>query len=167
MYWYKNMPSYQTFDDIKHRKSASSIIRRTFVEFVILAFLLGVAFFMFSGINYIDIRDACFIRVKYDVLQGDRESIFDALKRIKKEDYIFYRNMCRYVDRIYEKRCVVSEKNTPKVSYPNEDGCYIRGSKAILIKPLDKNSYDLVDNRVAAIKKYGQMAIDYWRQNPD
>ncbi len=166
MYWYKNMPAYQTFEDIKSRNSPSSILRRTFVEFVFLSFLVGVGFFIFSGLNYVDIRDQCFIKVKYDVLQGDRESIFDALKEIKQTDYIFYRNLCGNIDRIYEKRCVLGNESSPKLAYPRSKGCYIKGSRVILIHPVNVNEYDKVEKRVEAIKLYTQMAIDYWAANP-
>jgi len=166
MYWYKNMPEYQTFEDIKRRKSPSSILRRTFVEFVFLTFLLGVAFFIFSGFNYVDVRDQCYIKIKYDVLQGDRDSIFEALKEIKKTDYIFYRNLCRNVDRIYEKRCVLGNDDLPKLEYPKSKGCYIKGSHVIMINPIRENEYDKVEKRVEAIRLYAQMAIDYWAANP-
>jgi len=166
MYWYRNMPQYQTFEDIKRRKSVSAMLRRFFVEFVFLTFLIGVAFFIFSGFNYIDVRDQCFIKIKYDVLQGDRDSIFDALKVIKETDYIFYRNLCRNVDRIYEKRCVLANDGGRKLEYLKTKGCYIKGSRVILINPIDKNKYDKVEKRVEAIKLYAQMAIDYWAANP-
>ncbi len=167
MYWYKNLPSYQTADNYQRRSSPSRILRRTFIEFLILMFLLGVAYFFFSGINYVDIRDQCFIRVKYDVLQGDRDSIFEALKQIKQEDYVFYKSLCQHVDRIYEKRCVLGEKNSSKLKYLTTKGCYIKGSRAILLTPLNQNEYDKVHKRIDAIKLYGQMAIDYEREHPE
>lgn len=166
MYWYKNMPSYQTFDDIKRRKSASAVLRRTFVKFIILVFLGGIAYIIFSGINYVDIRDQCFIRVKYDVLQGDKDSIFQALRQIKQDDYLFYKRFCKQVNRIYEKRCVLGEKDTARIHYLNTKGCYIKGSRAILLTPIDKNEYDKVERRIEAIRLYGQMAIDYWQEEP-
>jgi len=160
------MPEYQTFEDIKRRKSPSAALRRTFVEFVFLMFLLGVAFFIFSGLNYVDVRDQCYIKVKYDVLKGDREGIFEALKEIKRTDYIFYRNLCRNVDRIYEKRCVLGNDSSSKLEYIKSKGCYIKGSRVILINPIGENEYDKVEKRVEAIKLYSQMAIDYWAANP-
>jgi|GEM_PF-3356263 len=166
MYWYKNLPDVQTFEDIKKRRGLSSAIRRTFVEFLLLMFLLGVAFFLFSGFNYVDVRDDCYIKVKYDVLQGDRGSIIEALKQIKKEDYIFYRNLCQNVTRIYEKKCVLAEKNTPRLKFLPTQGCYIRGSKSIIIHPIKPDEYDKVERRISAIKLYAQMAIDYWASHP-
>jgi len=162
MYWYKNLPDQQIYQDLKSRDSASATIQRTFIEFLILAFLVLVAFILFSGFSYVDIRDQCFIKVRYDVLRGDRDSIIEALKVIKEEDYIFYRKFCANVNYIYEKRCTLGDDNSSKVEFIKTDGCYIKGSHAILIEPLDDRYYNKVDLRVEVIKKYGDLAIDYW-----
>ncbi len=156
------MPAISNFEDIKRRKSATSVLRRSFVEFVFLIFLLVVAIFVFSGFSYVDLRELCFVKIKYDVLQGDRQSIIDAIKEIKKTDYILYKGLCKNVNTIYEKRCVLGKEDRPDIIFIDSDGCYIRGSKAILINPVGKNTYDIVEMRAEQIKKYSQMAIDYW-----
>ncbi len=168
MYWYKNLPDQQTYEDLKLRDSPSARIQRGFIEFLILCFLLVIAYFLFSGFSYMDPRDQCFLKIKYDVLKGDRKSIIAALKRLKDEDYIFYRKFCANVDQIYEKKCTMSQTDSKKVEFIKTDGCYIKGSHAILIEPVDETHYDRIDRRIETIKKYGNMAINYWdNEAPD
>lgn len=163
MYWYKNMPDNLSFDDYKKERRGGNFVRRTFVRFFFFALFLVFLFFVYSSFYYIDPGSQCFIKIKYDVLKGDRESIKEGLRRIKASDYILYKNICRHVDTIYEKRCVEPEERNPrKLKFTGSEGCYIKGSKAIVINPVSENNYEKVDLRVEAITKYGQMAIDYW-----
>ena len=164
MYWYKNLPNQEFYSELKRRDSPSARLQRTFIEFIILLFFGGVAYFLFSGFSYVDFRDQCFIKVKYDVLQGDRESIIEALEIIKAEDYVFYRRFCGNVSEIYERKCTMAEKSSSKVEFLTTDGCYIKGSHAIIIEPIDAAVYDIVDRRIVSIKKHGLFAINYWEE---
>lgn len=168
MYWYKNMPDRASYDDLKHRDTFSAKLSRAFIEFLILLFLLLVAFVLFSGISYVDVPNQCFIKVRYDVLNGDRESIVEALEKLRQEDFIFYRKFCANVDAIYEKKCVRGDDLRPDLEFIDTDGCYIKGSRAILIRPMDEATSNLAKYRKDAIRKYGGFAIDYWHyDSPD
>mgnify|MGYP006987902253 CR=1 FL=1 len=157
------MPDSLSFEDYKKKRSGSAFIRRSFVRYFFLLIFLAFLYFVYSSFYYIDPGSQCKIKIKYDVLKGDRESIKDGLKRIKSEDYVLYKNICLYVDTIYEKRCLEpEEKSMRKLKYTDSKGCYIKGSKAIVINPVSEDNYEKVDIRVEAISKYGQMAIDYW-----
>lgn len=164
MYWYKNLPNQEIYSNLKKRDSPSARLQRTFIEFLLLLFLGGIAYFLFSGFSYVDVRDQCFIKVKYDVLKGDRESIIEALEILKAKDYVFYRKFCSNVSEIYERRCTMAEKSSSKVEFIKTDGCYIKGSHAIIIEPIDGAVYDIVDRRVKTIKKHGEFAINYWEE---
>lgn len=168
MYWYKNMPDRASYDDLKHRDTFSAKLSRAFIEFLILGFIVLVVFVLFSGISYVDVPNQCYIKVKYDVLNGDRDSIVEALERLKQEDYIFYRRFCANVDAIYEKKCVRGDDLRPDLEFIQSEGCYIKGSKAILIKPYEAGTRDIVKRRKDAIREYGGYAIDYWHYDaPD
>ncbi|MFC1756258.1 hypothetical protein ACFLZK_02595 [Patescibacteria group bacterium] len=162
MYWYKSLPDQGIYDDLKKRDSASAKLQRTFIEFVIIGFIVFVIYFLLSGFSYMDPSDQCFLKIKYDVLRGDRETIVEALKRLKAEDYVFYRKFCANVNIIYERRCTSAKDATPDIEFIQTDGCYIQGSHAIIIEPIGEGHHGSVDRRIETIKKYGGMAIKYW-----
>ena len=162
MYWYKNLHDKPTYDDLRYRSSASAKISRTFVEFLILVFLLICAFVLFSGINYVDVNNNCFIRVKYDVLSGNRDTIVQALEELKYEDFIFYRRFCANVNTIHEKKCIRASNEKYEIEFRNSEGCYIKGAHSIVIRPIESDGPNAVKTRKESIIKYGDMAIDYW-----
>ncbi len=161
MYWYKNMPESHAYEDYQKSRSGTGYIRRAFVRYFLLMLVLGVVFIIFSGISYVDVPNQCFIKIKYDVIKGDKGSIVEGLKVIKEEDFVLYKNICRHIDTIYEKRCIRGEDDKPDVRFLSSGGCYIKGSGAILINPVKGGTRGAVDIRVEAISKYAQMAIDY------
>lgn len=165
MYWYKNTPDSLGYEAYQKSRSGTGLIRRSFVRYFFLLLVIVFVYVILKGFYYIDLSNHCFVKVKYDVLKGDRESIKEALAEIKNSDYVFYRNFCAYIDTVYEKRCVIPVENNPrKLKFTGTEGCYIKGSKAIIINPISKNNYQKVDLRKTALKKYGQIAIDYWTE---
>jgi len=75
---------------------------------------------------------------------------------------VFYRKFCSHVNIIYERKCTRAKDNTSNIEYIETDGCYIQGSHAILIEPIEEGFHNNVDRRIETIKKYGGMAIKYW-----
>lgn len=156
------MPDSLGYDAYQKSKSGTGLIRRSFVKYFFLVLLVIFIYIVMQGFYYVDLSNHCLIKIKYDVLKGDRESIKEALSQIKSTDYVFYTNFCNSINTIYEKRCVIPQENNPrKLKFTGSEGCYIKGSKAIMINPVSKNNLQKVDLRKTAIKEYGQIAIDY------
>ncbi|MFC1722408.1 hypothetical protein ACFL0C_02025 [Patescibacteria group bacterium] len=162
MRWYKNIPYYETYYDLPLKDTPRKKLRYFFAKFVFLTSIILVGYLLLSGINYLDIPNHCYINIKYDVLRGDKKSIVQALKSIKSNDYIAYRNICDYVDTIYERRCVKAENSNPKLSFLNSNGCYIKGTNAILINPLTEHTEESLKRRHESIILYSEMSKDFW-----
>ena len=165
MYWYKGSKSSGFYDEINKTRSLRKGIRMSFASFLVFGFVGFIAYSVFSGLNYVSVVDQCYIRVKYDVINGDRKSIIEGIRRIKRDDYKTYRNLCWHVNTIYERQCILGKKDTPKVEPTGTDGCYIAGSKAIMISPVNSNDVTKVDRRVKQITKYVAVAKNYWNAN--
>jgi hypothetical protein len=124
--------------------------------------IITLACLIYSNLNYIDVRKGCLIKISHDMLRGDRGSIRSALGEIKKNDANLYDGICKYVDIIYERKCMVVGDNYPDVKTLESDGCYFTGTKIIYVDPVSGGQTNSVSLRKESITKYASLAIDYW-----
>lgn len=129
--------------------------------------MLGLGtYFIINALNYFDPMQACYIDVDRDILRGNRKTILDAIRKIKRESQGDYKTMCRYVNKISENFCIASDWHLDPSWRENAIGksCYIRGSKTIYLFPIEEYSYDVVSERAEAIKKYSNFSREFWEQ---
>lgn len=132
----------------------------------ILIFLipvLGVIYFFISLITYIDPVNMCQISIENDIIRGNKKTIFEAIKLLKREDIVSYKILCGNIDTISENRCMASE---PRVDSTRkgweEDACYIRGSKVIYLKPEEGDGEAIIRKRKEMLKKYSLDSKIFW-----
>ncbi len=123
---------------------------------VLVALLVGYASFT----SHIDLFPVCFITIDRDITKGNRRTIKKAIAQIKITDPTDYAVLCTYVDGIKEKYCLLPEI---PVRQGNEPGCYIRGSKVIVLKPESDETNAVIQQRKATILKYAQKSKDFWQ----
>ncbi|MCK5490361.1 MAG: hypothetical protein KAI67_00820 [Candidatus Pacebacteria bacterium] len=135
-----------------------------------VTFFIMFIFCIYSVINifsYYDPINSCYIRVEGDVVSGNRKTVYDAIKLIKKEDKKTYKVLCQNVERISENECSTAHgefTEDDKIAW-EQDGCYVRGSKVILIKPEKIDSESIIRKRVETIKKYALYSEKFWKEN--
>jgi hypothetical protein len=129
----------------------------------LLLFFFGVGAFVVMGYTmHIDYPNNCYIKIEKDILKGNRDSIFKALTSIKNTNLQGYQDICSYVDTITEASCLLGESRNGKLHPINTDGCYLKGTKTIFLRP-DASSLDAaVTLRKEQILKYSQMSKEYW-----
>lgn len=142
----------------------------TFKHYAPALIFLGIAFFVFyffvNIFNYWDLPGLCYISIDSVGLSGNTKTIGKALSLLKKHDPAGYRMVCRYVDRINERRCVGSDWNIdPAHRGYDASGCYIRGSKIIYVKPDESDSATTIAERAGVIKKYAEYSKRFWTDN--
>ena len=132
---------------------------------VLFTIIFGIWYLINANSNYVDAMSFCRIRINGDILRGNKDTIKQALKRIKATDIESYETICNYVNNITESYCVDSDHNLDisaaqaGFEWP---GCFIKGSKTIYLKPESINSQEIVLRRTAVIKKYASYSKKYW-----
>jgi hypothetical protein len=106
----------------------------------------------------------CNISIRKDILRGDTRSIREALSTLRRTNTEAYKTVCRYVDRIEEKRCFNADGHVDDVAFQKtHDGCYIGGSRTIYLMP-QEYSADLVARRADSIKALAEKSREFWGQ---
>ncbi len=140
---------------------------KDYLIYTVITTMLGLGvFFLINSLNYFDPLNVCYINVDKDILRGDRKTILEAIRKIKRESRGDYKTMCKYVNKISENFCIAADWHLDPAWRENAIGksCYIRGSKTIYLFPTEEYSYDVVSERAAAIKKYSNYSKEFWEQ---
>lgn len=127
--------------------------------------LLGLIFFLINIGSYFDPLNLCYIRIEGDVVRGEEATIHKALKLIKRENKKTYKDICKYVDVISEKNCIIADWQISGDEYAEGlelPGCYARGSKTIYIKPQKTISDETIEKRKNDIIKYSEFSKNFW-----
>jgi len=116
-----------------------------------LIVILTISTFLINLFSYFDPFSFCYIGIDNDIVKGNQSSIKKAIILIKKNDPEDYDVLCKYVD-------TVAENNCPGLA----PGCYIKGSKIVLLSPTQDESALAVVTRVQTIKKYAYFSKNFW-----
>jgi len=129
---------------------------------VISAIILVIVTRFIGYFNYLDFSEPCYIKIYSSSLSGNRQTLVEALEKLKVRDPVNYRNVCRYVSVISESPCITSQKYGSQVQNLDVDGCYIKGSKIIFVRPDSRSDPSVVENRIDTIVKYTQESMKFW-----
>lgn len=136
---------------------------------VVITIIISVLFLPIIVINsitnYIDPLTGCFITLDGNLLNGNEETIKEALKNIKSSNNREYRNICKYVNKIVEQHCLNSD---PHFGYPVEisKGCYIKGSKIVYLEANENKTIETIKEREELILKYSKYSQNFWESLP-
>ena len=124
----------------------------------------------------------CRIHIDVELLEGDRGPIRAAIELVRREDPLAYRALCRWVDRIQEERqcdagdpqadprlrgqsAIAPSAMAPALARAREaPGCYVRGSRIIVLKrpPDGAGGPPLVRERAEALKRLAGYSRAFW-----
>jgi hypothetical protein len=110
----------------------------------------------------IDVPNMCYIRIQKEDLAGEKKDILKAVKSLKYAEPANYKSMCKTVNNIVIGQCIMARKDSPKITYINTVGCYIKGSRSIFINTKSHNPDYTTDEIKAAIIKYSQECKKFW-----
>jgi hypothetical protein len=129
----------------------------------VFVILVGL-YFGINTFNYLDPAAACYIDVDGHVLNGNKRTIMDALKMIKKNDRQQYKTVCRYVKKISENYCIGSDWHLDLKWKEKSIGkdCYIRGSKTIYLYPREQQNIEIISQRSESIKVLSNLSKRFW-----
>lgn len=133
-----------------------------FFVILFLPVVLGMGYYV-SQFYYINTSPPCFIKVSTNVVSGIGPITVE-INNLQSSDKAAYENLCRYVDHIVELPCLAGDTvvNTdPKLFDPKIQGCFVKGSKTIYLKPLNQETNPTPD-RVEALKRYATISKEYW-----
>lgn len=136
-------------------------IKKTLKKFAWAFFIFLMFYFFVNIFNYFDPLNFCYIKIDSDLLRGNESTIKKAVKLLKKEDKIAYKTLCAYVDTISEHNCFASSRKISLEDW-NKDGCYIKGSKVIYLKPEKRENSAIINQRKISLKKYSEYSKDFW-----
>lgn len=163
---YDTSDNISDLDEEKPGISAFKFILMSFQFLVfgtLLLFFFGMGTYIVLGYTmHIDFPNNCYIKVDKDILKGNRETVFKALNSIKNTNLQAYQDICTHVDTITEASCLLGETRNGKLHPINTDGCYLKGTKTIFIRPDASNLDAAVNLRKEQIMKYAQMSKEYW-----
>ena len=135
------------------------MIKNFFTTLIFLIIILGIIIFVISRFSYVDLP-FCYVAIEGDVLNGNKQTIFQAIKSIKSTDKAVYKDFCHYVNRIREDYCFISSVD---YSVLNASGCYLKGAKTIYLKPVKESSGASIAERTNAIEKYTSYSKLFWQ----
>lgn len=125
-----------------------------------LVVLLTTISIIISTASYLDITNFCYISIDGDVIRGNEKTIKVAIKNIKNNDYSTYENVCRNINKITEMYC--PDPIDPLKFGEDIEGCYIKGSKIIYLKPNADNTSQLIEKRSETIIKLSKYSKKFW-----
>jgi hypothetical protein len=133
------------------------------IKYIVI--LSVIVLFIYGGwrsiIGYFNVFPYCNISIRMDILRGDKKSIKKAVRSIRKADQAAYKTLCKYVDRIEEKRCYRADGHIDSASFQEmHEGCYVRGSRTIYIMPFKHAIYK--DSRDEVIKALAGKSRNFW-----
>ncbi len=130
------------------------------IFFIIFFSLFSLYNFTF---NHVDITSPCYIGITSESFRGERKTVKQALYQLKKTDFSTYKDVCKNVNIINEKRCLPGDpRGDPDYKIPQIEGCYIKGTHTIYINPTQDRSYDTVLKRSEQIARYGTYCTEFW-----
>lgn len=104
----------------------------------------------------------CNIKIKKHLLRGDKQSIKEAMKMLRRNDVESYKTVCRFVDVIEEKRCYNADVHIDKAAFNKiHEGCFIHGTHIIYLEP-NNYSEQSVLLRTEVIKALAEKSRDFW-----
>ncbi len=127
-----------------------------------IAILAILIYFALNISSYFDPLSFCRIKIQSDIVRGEGSTIKSAVKYIKAESPSGYDVLCRYVDVIAEKRCVVGDKRIDPSVPDFPDGCYVRGTKTIYLLATKDKSSATIQKRASLILKFAGMSRAFW-----
>jgi len=136
--------------------------------FILPAFLLATVWFFISVSSYFDPLDWCRIGINGDIMNGNEKTIKAALGLLKKTDMAAYKDLCRWVDRIGEKNCIIADQLIDAKRFQEGwdlPGCYVNGTKTIYIKPTKSESPETIEERAWALKHYSAFSKTFWEEH--
>lgn len=136
-----------------------------FFKWIVLGSFMVVLYLFVSAIDYVDVTNFCYIKINTEPLNGNRATIIAALKNLKKNDPEAYKGACEYVDRVQESYCDLLHLKSPKnAPWHKADGCYVKGSRTIYLKPLEENAAATIQKRSELIRKFSLQSKDFWEK---
>jgi hypothetical protein len=148
----------------------------------VLVLLLGWGWL--GAFAWFDPTSFCRIHIDVELLEGDRGPIRQAIDLVRREDPLAYRALCRWVDRIQEERqcdagdpqadprlrgqaVVAPSAMDPALLRAREaPGCYVRGSRTIVLRraPEGGGGPELVRVRADALKRLAGHSRRFWTE---
>ena len=129
---------------------------------ITLVCCMALLYLALNTFDYFDPMTLCYVRINKELVGGRRDTIKQAIRLLKKTDKPSYRTLCAYVSRIRERICIGSDwhiENPPRGI--NANGCYIRGTKTIYLKPRPDEGDAVVAQRMQTIRIYSQLSAEF------
>lgn len=130
--------------------------------FIIFLVIISSVFLFINRSSYVSITDFCSIKIIDNPTRGNRETLFQAIELLKQKDKESYTLLCKYVNNIKETYCPISIEDNETITYSNEPGCYIKGSKTINITPEKDSSKQVIQQRANTLIKYAKLSQNFW-----
>lgn len=128
----------------------------------LIAIILFVIYFLTSLSSYLNIIDLCKINIQNDMVRGNKETIFKAITLLSQEDQVSYKNLCKYVSTIKEGYCPIPTGDNSNITFLENSGCFIKGSKIIYIIPNQDRSNQIIIQRAESLRKSALFSKLYW-----
>lgn len=123
---------------------------------------------IYSWLNFsahFDPVNLCRIKIESTSIKHNKKTIEQAVKLLKKQDLDAYTILCKNINTIGEKTCVIADPHVEEKTYlqgTQEPGCYVKGSKTIYLNPRQLKTDDL--KKIAGhITKYSKFSKIFWQ----
>jgi hypothetical protein len=117
---------------------------------------------------YFDPVGWCRIHIEVDLLAGDRAGIRRAIDLMRRQDPPAYRTLCGFVDRIVEQRQCdgadprVAGRDPRLLRAQAATGCYVRGSRTVILKREPGADPTVVRRRAEALARLAGYSAAFW-----
>lgn len=135
--------------------------------FILPAFLVATVWFFISINSYFDPISWCRLGIDEDIMGGNEKTIRAAISLLKKTDETAYRELCRHIDRIGEKNCIIADQTIDPKRFKEGwelPGCYVNGTKIIYLKPTKSESQETIEERAWTLKHYTEFSKNFWEE---
>lgn len=133
------------------------------IKFLLLILVFFLYFYLTNLNSYNDFFSGCNIKIVQDTKKGNRQTIIKAINLIKDKDSQTYQNLCKYVDTIEERNCMVTDQRGSGIEGVTwEKNCYIKGARSIYIDPNWSGDQGAINQRVEQITKLSNFSKAYW-----
>lgn len=130
-----------------------------------------------AAFGWVEVSALCHVAIDVELLEGDRAGIRRAIALVRDEDPLAYQRLCRYVDRILEERCDAGDPQAdPRVRGQSvaaiadpalrraqaAAGCYVKGSRLIVMPPQPDGGERVVRERAEALQRAAGWSEAFW-----
>lgn len=153
--WQLQTKAQRIFGNISSEESngkGRSVVKNILIPLLIVICIVGLYFTLPNMFNYFSLSPFCNLKIEGE--EDFKVKVTKVLNQIHSEKDYEYRDICKYINKITESSCIVSDEGSSGgTNSAYQDSCYVKGSKTIYLSK----------DAVVSLEKLSGFSTDFWQ----